>query len=75
MNCVTVKNFGKNAKCYCLASLKRILLTQCTQKSVAIIHTFTGELNKTFFVTVRDDGTLFETYGEQKEIPLSTFKL
>ncbi|GLS91195.1 hypothetical protein GCM10007916_22640 [Psychromonas marina] len=73
MNVVTIKGFGRNAKCHSPESLQVMLVERYINKPVAIIQTLKSGLNKTFFVTVRDDGRLVKTYNEAEEVPLSTF--
>lgn len=73
MNVVTIKGFGRNAKCHSVESLQVMLVERYINKPVAIIQTLKSGLNKTFFVTVRDDGRLVKTYNEAEEVPLSTF--
>lgn len=73
MNVVTIKGFGRNAKCSSLESLQMMLVERYINKPVAIIQTLKSGLNKTFFVTVRDDGSLVKTYNKEEEVPLSIF--
>jgi hypothetical protein len=73
MNWVTIKHYGRKAKCHSLESLHSTLTEQYANHSVTIINTLANGLNKTFFVTVRDDGTLVKTYDEQKDVSLNAF--
>lgn len=75
MNMVKIKGFGRNVKCCSLESLQAMLVERYINKPVAIIQTLKSGLNKTFFVTVRDDGSLVKTYKKDEQVPLSTFTL
>ena len=70
----TIKNFGNDESFKCIDDLKDTLYQKYKGKHVSVVYPTASGILRTLFVSVDDDGTVRESYGENAVVDFNQIK-